>query len=433
MKFENSVFPAAVYLSAGADICYNIFGNDACTTIHSADEALRCIKNDMSISQNQKNALFAYMCLYSRLLKKHIEKVDFVKDALCITKGFQKNIDLSLTDDSLNYILKLYKKDGSEISNIFTEPNEFVVQIIDNIVCTPVIEEKMKLKGLKADEYEHPLDRAALDALKSNSGIKNIMKLYTEYKIDRVERIRIMGSFFKVTADNLPYVYDALTEACKTLDIRNIPELYVDGHIGLNAYTTGSSNTILVLGSACLSLLTYDELMFIIGHELGHIKSKHVMYHEFANVLNTIGKKIGNFALLGIGDIISNGLAILISEWYRKSEFTADRAGLLACQNPDAAFTLMTKLSGYPMKYYSSIDKKYILEQARRFEGLDEEIYNRAVKIMSIMYATHPWTVMRAKELDKWVSDGGYDKLLNQRAVKISKPNEGSSFKISFK
>ena len=295
-----------------------------------------------------------------------------------------------------------------------------------------IFEEKKRLKGLTADEYEHPLDKAALNALKSSSSVKSIMKFYTEYAIERAQIIQLTGSSFKVTANNIPYAYDALTEACRALDIRKMPEFYISD-MGLNAYTTGSTNTILVLGSACLSLLTHDELMFILGHELGHIKSNHIMYHQFARILPMIGKTIGDLTPFGIGDIISSGLSVSIMEWYRKSEFTADRAGLLACQNPDAAFTVMTKLSGYPMKYYDTIDKKYILEQAHQFEGLDGDGYNKIVKILSVMNATHPWTVMRAKEMDKWINDGNYDKLLSQKAINATETRESSSFKISFK
>lgn len=432
MKFENSVFPAAVYLSAGSDVCYSVFENDAQSVVHNADEALKCIKNSINISQNQKKALYLYMYLYARLLKKPIEKGDFVKDAFGITKGFQRNIDLALTDERIRCILELYTKEGKNVSCIFAHPNEFVVQMIDDIICMPVIEEKKRLKGLTPDEYEHPLDKAALNVLKSSSSIKTMMKFYTEYAIERAEIVKLTGSSFKITADNIPYAYDALEEACKALDIRKMPELYISD-IGLNAYTTGSTNTILVLGSACLSLLSHDELMFILGHELGHIKSNHIMYHEFARVLPLIGKTIGDFTPFGIGDIISSGLSVSIMEWYRKSEFTADRAGLLVCQNPDAAFTVMTKLSGYPMKYYSTIDKKYILEQARRFEGLDGDGYNKIVKILSVMNATHPWTVMRAKEMNEWINDGSYDRILSQKAINDAKKYENSSFKVSFK
>lgn len=432
MKYTNIVFPAAVYLSAGSEVYQNIFELDETTVVHNADEALRYIKSDTILSQNQKNALYLYMSLYAKLAKIHIEKVDFVKDAFGITKGFQKNIDSLLTEDRIKCILDLYNKEGKEISSIFTNPNDIVIQIIDNIICSPIIEEKKRLKGLTADEYEHPLDKAALNALKSSSSVKSIMKFYTEYAIERAQRIQLTGSSFKVTANNIPYAYDALTEACRALDIRKMPEFYISD-MGLNAYTTGSTNTILVLGSACLSLLTHDELMFILGHELGHIKSNHIMYHQFARILPMIGKTIGDLTPFGIGDIISSGLSVSIMEWYRKSEFTADRAGLLACQNPDAAFTVMTKLSGYPMKYYDTIDKKYILEQAHQFEGLDGDGYNKIVKILSVMNATHPWTVMRAKEMDKWINDGNYDKLLSQKAINATETHESSSFKISFK
>lgn len=85
MKYTNIVFPAAVYLSAGSEVYQNIFDLDETTMVHNADEALKYIKGDTILSQNQKNALYLYMSLYAKLAKIHIQKVDFVKDAFGIT------------------------------------------------------------------------------------------------------------------------------------------------------------------------------------------------------------------------------------------------------------------------------------------------------------------------------------------------------------
>ena len=49
------------------------------------------------------------------------------------------------------------------------------------------------------------------------------------------------------------------------------------------------------------------------------------------------------------------------------------------------------------------------------------------------MNATHPWTVMRAKEMNEWINDGSYDRILSQKAINDAKKYENSSFKVSFK
>jgi rubrerythrin len=43
---------------------------------------------------------------------------------------------------------------------------------------------------------------------------------------------------------------------------------------------------------------------------------------------------------------------------------------------------------------------------------MDTDKLTMVAKWLSTMGATHPWTVMRAKQLLGWVEDGGYDQVL---------------------
>ena len=51
-------------------------------------------------------------------------------------------------------------------------------------------------------------------------------------------------------------------------------------------------------------------------------------------------------------------------------------------------------------------------KQARAFEAMDKEALNWIARRLSAMGTTHPWTVLRARELLAWIDDGSYDKLL---------------------
>lgn len=53
------------------------------------------------------------------------------------------------------------------------------------------------------------------------------------------------------------------------------------------------------------------------------------------------------------------------------SEFTADRAGLLTCQDIEAASSAMVKLAGVPRKYFDSFDVEDFIKQAKEFYGYD--------------------------------------------------------------
>lgn len=181
----------------------------------------------------------------------------------------------------------------------------------------------------------------------------------------------------------------------------------------INACTQGVEKPCIIITSGCLSLLTYDELIFVLGHEVGHIKSNHLLYHQMASVLPFLANIIGNMAF-GLGNLVSTSLQFALMDWHRKSEYTSDRAGLLACQNPDSAITTMMKLAGYPPHFYSTMNPESFLQQAREFNEFDESNYNKLLKSLCIMSDTNPWTVMCASEIDKWVKNGSYASILSK-------------------
>ena len=76
---------------------------------------------------------------------------------------------------------------------------------------------------------------------------------------------------------------------------------------------------------------------FLFGHEMGHIKSEHVLYTSVADWLKTEagGRERRQYA----------GLLPNMMEWQRESEVTADRAGLLACGDVNVACRTLLTLS----------------------------------------------------------------------------------------
>jgi Zn-dependent protease with chaperone function len=272
--------------------------------------------------------------------------------------------------------------------------------------------EKKKLKNILSLDYEHPFDRKALNALKKTPGLDKIIKKFWELGIEKLLKIQYTGSHIKLTKNNMPELYKTYVETCEILDMNKIPDLYLIMNYNINAFTTGVENPIIVLNTSCLDLLEEDELRFIIGHELGHIKSGHLLYHQLASILPYLGNMVGN-ATLGIGNLISMGLHMAIMNWKRMSEFTSDRAGLLVCQNINSATSSMVKIAGLPTKYYSNEVVEDFLTQAREFEDLDYDSLSKIAKYITTAEMSHPWTVMRGSEFFRWSESGQYDEILN--------------------
>src|SRR5690606_37803653 len=99
---------------------------------------------------------------------------------------------------------------------------------------------------------------------------------------------------------------------------------------------------------------------------------------------------------------------------YRKSEYTADRAGLLACQDIKAVVSAIMKMAGVPPRYYGYVSQSDFIQQAKDFGDFDFDKLDKVAKMISVLDDTHPFTVMRAAELNKWIELGDYMKVLNR-------------------
>jgi len=278
---------------------------------------------------------------------------------------------------------------------------------LPRVALTAMNRNKKILRGLSSEEYEHPFDRKALDTLEATPGLGVLGKFLTKHTVERIYTIQYTGSYLKVTNKNYPNIYEYLEYAAQILGLPTVPQLYIQWGYDINAFTVGSENPIIVLNSGLLDLCDEDELMFIIGHECGHIKSNHMLYHMMAQMVN--------FAIDAIpgGSVVAAPVKYALLYWDRMSEFTADRAGLLCCQKPTSVIKAFIKMAGLPKSEYSKMDINTFLEQAQEFKDLDYEGLNKIVKILSIAEANHPWTVMRAAQLVDWISAGEAKRIIN--------------------
>lgn len=270
--------------------------------------------------------------------------------------------------------------------------------------------DKIILNGLTHTEYEHDMDRKALDALNRTPGLSLVGRYITRNMVEKMVRIQYTGSNLKVTKKNYPKVYEKLKYACEILDMPDTPELYIEWGYDINACTIGSDCPIIILNSGLLDLCSDDEILFIIGHECGHIKSNHMLYHMMARTINS------SFRFIPFGDIAAEPIKYGLYYWDRMSEFTADRAGMLCCQNKTAVMKAFVKMAGLPINEYENCDIGTFILQAIDFQELDEEVMNRLIKFVSISQENHPWTVMRAAEILKWIDAQNYQYILNNHS-----------------
>ena len=269
---------------------------------------------------------------------------------------------------------------------------------------------KKKLRtfpGLGADEFQHPHDAAATAALSSVPGLDTVVSKVMELGLERVYYLENTADNVRVTPRMLPRLHRYLGWGCRILDLDE-PELYVTLNPVPNAYTYGHKSPFIVLTSGLIDLLGDEELSFVIGHELGHIKAGHVLYTVLANNIAAIVAAIGQ-ATFGIGSLLGQGLVVALHDWYRKAELTADRAGLLCVQDLQPCLRVFMKLAGGAGRLWPEMDEREFVRQIRDYQDADESVLNRAYKTLLTVRRTHPFPILRAHELDAWHGTGYRD------------------------
>ena len=266
---------------------------------------------------------------------------------------------------------------------------------------------KRKLKtltGLDVETFRHPSDARATDALKKIPGLDKLLAKILEYGLERLYYVDNIASNVRVTPKMFGRLHKNLTWACKILDVAE-PEMYVTLDPVPNAWTYGHTKPFITVTSGLVDLMTDEELFFVIGHEVGHIKAGHVLYGTMARNIAAIVAMLGQ-ATLGIGAWFGQGLVIGLLEWYRCAELTADRAALLCVQDLEPARDTFMKLAGGTTRMAADMDREEFLRQVREYEDVDRSTLDKAYKVLLTLYRTHPFAMQRAKELELWFAAG---------------------------
>jgi Zn-dependent protease with chaperone function len=253
--------------------------------------------------------------------------------------------------------------------------------------------------------WEHPADRAALQSLRSVPGFDEVLKKIYGFLGERGVRLLFQADAVRVGPTQFPRIHQLYTDVLTTLDWEVRPELFVSQTPFANAGAFGMDKPFIVINSGAVKLLDDDEMRSLLGHELGHVMSGHALYHTLLVLLLNVSLSALPF-LAGIA-ILPIQLALL--EWFRKSELSSDRAGLLATQDPVASLRMNLKFAGGGNM--EQMDLNAFLVQAKEFEEGGGAVV-RVFKILGVLMRTHPFNTVRAAELQRWVEGGDYDRIL---------------------
>ncbi|QVY65183.1 M48 family metallopeptidase [Polaribacter sp. Q13] len=198
-------------------------------------------------------------------------------------------------------------------------------------------------------------------------------------------RKHLLKSSLRLTKTLAPMLHEIGEHCKKTLMLKADIEFFVYQGDTFNAscYPPDDNKLYIILSSGILERFSKEELTFVVGHEIGHVLFEHFDY-PVRQILDT-----------GENDLAPIH-AMKLYAWNRNAEISADRAGLLCCQNFEAVGRTFFKLSSGVTTDSLDFQLNAYIEQ---FVDL-EEVLNDSNLDPSDWYSTHPFSPLRIKALE---------------------------------
>ena len=149
-----------------------------------------------------------------------------------------------------------------------------------------------------------------------------------------------------------------------------------------------------------------SELDVVLAHEMGHVHSEHNYYQtalEFLRRIIHTSTGVPGF----LPGIPIRAVYLVLLEWFRAAELSADRASALVVGDPLLTCQMLMRIAGGAL---DGMSLDAFLAQAARYSD-EESLLTRWSRAWFEASLDHPIAVKRARELMTWVSDGSYDRI----------------------
>ena len=261
--------------------------------------------------------------------------------------------------------------------------------------------EGYRLTGISPRAFQHPADRAATAALKAIPHLDRVVRKLIELGYERALRQSYLGSSVRLSEQQLPAVWREHSLAYATLDMEDVPDLYLTQVPVPNAMTIGARRPIVVVQSGLVSLLDAEQRRAVFAHEAAHVLAEHQLYRTALSIL---------VALTGTArlPLPLAPVRTALLEWSRATELSCDRAAALVLRDPLVVCRTLMSMAGGAM--VGELDLEVFMRQGLDYKegggGLE-----RLTRLMLDLGVTHPLPVRRAHQLMEWVRSGDFDRI----------------------
>ena len=222
------------------------------------------------------------------------------------------------------------------------------------------------------------------DLLKNSSFNKASESHLKKISLDHSQKntLDFLTNGIRINNNNSPLLYKTFNEIKKKLAIGRLNvDLFIENDPSINAGLAfiKKSNYIVFLNSGLMNLLNLDEVKFVIGHELGHLKYQH---HRI--IKNPNKKSLPIFT-------------VRLFEHSRYAEISADRCGLVGVGSLNTAKSALLKIAtGTDLQYLEedSIGVNVQINDIKNILKSDEGLIDEKL--------SHPYSLIRIHALEKF-------------------------------
>lgn len=253
--------------------------------------------------------------------------------------------------------------------------------------------------SINYQEFIHPSDRSAMEALKKVPGFNAIVKKFMSVFGEKLFKIENTSSCVKLGPKQMPRIYNILEKICQKLEIKT-PELYLKLDRDINACTYGDTDIFIVVNSGLIESATDEQIETILAHECGHILCHHTLYSTMARLVLSGSELISAFINNFVAATMMTSLRLAFAYWMRCSEFSADRVSAYYHLSAEPVVDVMMTLAGATANLKGEFNREEFLSQAKDYKILiDSSAYNKVLEFYKFGFADHPLTCYRAYEI----------------------------------
>jgi hypothetical protein len=262
------------------------------------------------------------------------------------------------------------------------------------------------LKGLDVEQFRHPSDAKATDALKKIPGLDKLLAKILEYGLERLFYVENVASNIRVTPKMFPRLHKSLTWATKILDVPE-PELYVKTDPEPNAYIR-SHQAVHRDDVGPIDVMSDEELGFLRHRPRGrpHQGRSRAVRHDGAT--SPRSSRCSGQATPRPRRVVSGqgSSSASTSGTAAPSHGGIARGAAVRAGSRARARHVHEARGRHTLLAAAEMDRAEFLRQVREYEEVDRSTLDKAYKVLLTLYRTHPFAMQRAKEIEVWFSSG---------------------------